>query len=1334
MDPMQSQITEMALRTAISAAPKLLSNDPHDTIEQISTLANKRAAEIVNANGTSGAIGSQKSLQTTAIEIAIKGIEQAYILISNQLKETQNKRLSFDKERQAGIASFIIPTNREEGHFSNQEYAINSFIELSQKNPCLYAYMGVQEGTLPIKHNARYFAVLPFYRMSEELQHPIASARAIEKQRNSINLFFKSALHESLSCIDAHFQTDTRLGAFILSSYHGHNYLNDLRAPRFIMIALSNLLWNLQHPVDHQTGVPISLHEAKNICREVQLFLNHILDDDLPPFLSKIGKISLELISFVRKIEIHVKELYFAYIDEIINEINIEDVTNSAHHVLRIMDKSILKLLYRVQNPISLKTEPNDKAAEELAYTINYLNQLINHNPEIIQKFLPFREYLVNKAENEKHSQDNPETAVVPNSPTAIKVINTVPYTVIDSLVIFCHLTHDIRMELYASIASLNVDSAREFVKTLQGFKQKFINPLKAVHRNQKDGPLFFQSEMIARESAKRFIPLMTLVIEDYRVDVDRRPEVSTNDSDSTGELNGMFQTQKINASAALPNSYYIWNLSPYLSLTHHDAITKIDNFPAQQYKITQVTVLLDAVAELITKYQSFLQDKAFQEFLKRFLSEVKNEYSLLEKYIDDLDKIISSSEIHNRGLIGVLRRMLDDLQQSLDRIQHTIENLAKTVDSPEFIDKQRMILDTKINTIKTKYEEIFGKDALPSKGLMIANSGHLFTREQNRLEGNKFFEKFKLTIPLNANMLSMIKRIPPETKVLDLSCNKLGEKSTVEIQEAFTHLSPELNSLDLSGNFFEKQQPHSLVYIFKTLPDSILSLNLSWNNFGIAPDKLNCVIQNIPKNIQSLNLSRTNLSSLSLDDFIKLIESLPRNIRHLSLSNNTLATKKCEELSEIFSKLTNNIDLLDLSGNLFDTKTGQGLGKLFKNLPQSINILDLSANELGRVNIEDLEISFSYLPANLKKIDLSGNSFYNQSANQLKRVFERLPFSLIRIILSHNHIGRMQADDITGALKALPHAIEELDLSYNDLSNFSDEEFITIIKSVECGLKKLNLYGNNLGSKSSDCLSSFIINLPNSLEYLNLGRNDLVQLSGEELKALMSSFKKNISILCLNHNDFGLKENIEDLVLMMQGLTDKISVLELKNNQLSSLSVDDLCLFLLSIPNSVKKLSLSNNNLGDKTAQELEKIFKHMPKQLELLDLSLNQINSKTHVKACLQLPNGIQKVVFDIREINVRAFQLANTPKKIDKRMQQASYSFYREFVIMSLSIVAITTGFNMLLFGLHLINSLLLIGIGLLGGYQSYRDLNKNKFFDKIYFNPEHSNAIHQGIKFM
>ena len=1285
---MQSKITEMALRTAVNAAPKLLTSNAEQIIDKIRTSATQRASEIVTANGTSGAISSQISLQSTAIDIAIKGIEQAYTIVSNQLTETYQKRLSFDKERQGGIASFLIPTNREEGHLSDQESAIKGYIEIAQENYFFFDYMGIHEGSLLENKEAKYYSVLPFFRMSEEIHHPIASANALEKQRNGINLFFKSALTQALIEIDTHFQTDTRLGAFFLSVYHGDNYLNDLRAPRFIMMSLSNLLWNLQHPVDPRTGVPISLAEAKALCRDVQLFLNQILDEEMPPHLVQVGKIKELLISFIRKIELHTKELFFAYHEEIINEINIKDVTNSAHHVLRIMDKSMLKLLYKIKNPVSHKTEPYDKAAEDIAYQISYMNQLLNHNPHIIEKFQEYRAYL----------PPNAITILIPNALTPISVVNSTCYSIIDALIIFSHLTGRPRKALLSAIDSLQKDTATEFTKTLIHFKLKFIDPLKDIDRAHSTG-IFASSENIASECARRFIPLLTLLIEDYRVDVDRNHK---HNKAHLAVMNGLEQTQKINASATMSNSYYHWKLSPYLFIDHQETCSRIDNFPTKQYKITQVTVLLDAVAELITKYQSFLQDTSFQEFLIRFLSEVKVEYDQLGAYIEELDAIITSTELNNRSIIGVLRRMLDDLNGSLARIQQTISSLTRTVENPEFIEKHRLLLEKKINFIRNKYQEIFNKEAFTSKGLMILNSSHLFKKEKEHFEHQEH-EKFKLKIPQHTTLKETLDKLPDDDniKALDLSSNQLGYLSNQEILEGFRMFPSTLVSLDLSGNDLMKKPHHVLEKMMRSIPESLLHLDLSWNNFGDEPPyKLACLLQNIPSHVKLLDLSRTNLANKSAEELANILSRIPSTIQSLSLSNNDLGSKQGDELALAFSKLK-DLRLLDLSGNKFYIKSGIKLKTGFLSLPTSMETLDLSANDLGHLNRQDLELLLEGLPTHLKKLDLSSNLLYQRTGNEFHQMIEKLPRSLKCLILSKNRIGILNYQDLIFGMEMLPTGLEELELCFNNLSMYPTEKLESIFKSLcKTNLKIINLYGNNLGSKNAEGLISLITALPKSIHRLKLNNNDLVQLTGQELKKFLENLPENITHLQLNDNQFGIK-SAEELIEVFQSIPPQIKKIEFVKNQLSNKTASELALIFQAIPPTLKKLSLGENQFSNFSIEEATHIFRSFPKTLKELDLNKNGFERYTQKDIdtlFLSLPKQIQLLKFNGKNINLNEFHIGHQPAPLVITEPEKIPPGSKEYLMAITGLLASLTSIGLMIFSFPMLPSSILLILGL------------------------------------
>ncbi len=372
-------LTELALRAAVNTSKKQVTGDGLSSSNDIKNLALGRVQELINGNSNASNIGSQINLQAAAIALAIQGLEIAYVAISRQLDALKNQRIAFDKERQAAIATFVISNNVEEQDFSSEEQVIKFFVGLGLKSK-FASYFGIKVAALS-QEDAAFYSVLPFYRMSDALDQPVASTNPLDVQRTAISLFFKSALPEAIADIDAGFQGSSKFVEFFRSLFERKNYLNDKRAPRFIIMALANLLWNLQHPVDPETGFPLSWEQCIGLCRDVELFLNKLLDADAAPFLQKLNNEENQLLSFIRKVEIHTKALRAAYAEAQLNELDIGSVTNSAHRTLRIMDQNVFKLIYKRRNPITNCMEPDETAAEELAYTVSYLNEILRRNP-----------------------------------------------------------------------------------------------------------------------------------------------------------------------------------------------------------------------------------------------------------------------------------------------------------------------------------------------------------------------------------------------------------------------------------------------------------------------------------------------------------------------------------------------------------------------------------------------------------------------------------------------------------------------------------------------------------------------------------------------------------------------------------------------------------------------------------------------------------------------------------------------------------------------------------------------------------------------------------------
>jgi hypothetical protein len=685
-------LTELALRAAVNTAPQTISSTDNSATD-IKTAALKRMQELLGGSNLSN-VSSQINLQTVAITAAIQGIGLAFIAIKGQIDTLKDKRLAFDKERQAGIATFLVPTNKEETLLSKQERIMKSFIELSKSNPMFSAYFGIKTSVCSEIHNAEFYSVLPFYRMSEGLIQPIASSKPIDKERISISLFFKSALPEAIADIDNDFQNDYRFIEFWKAAFKKDNYLNDLRSQRFIMMTLANLLWNLQHPVDPETGFPLSVDKCVELCREIGLFLNKILTNSDKSYIKGLSSESNDLISYARRIEMHVKALRAAFVEEQLYELNINDLTNSAHHTLRIIDKSVLELIYKRVNSVTKRLEPDSKAAETLACVISELSQFFCYNSDLIK---PFQVHA-------KQAKESP-------------FLNSPPSTLLDAIIIFMHCSSDDKKLIFDELELNPTDSAIEFTQTLRKLYHKFIKPIKDVCKKELDVSLFNKKKKeVAILVARRLMPLITLVVEDYRVEVDastRRVTQSIPEKPPAGSLKyrGKEQVQAINKLAEQGKGYYVWELSAFIELSK-DTEAELDMLPKHQYRFTEITKLLDSVGEIVLNYRNFLQLKPFQDFLIRCLNKIRHEYGELERHIDRVDTFLSQDKSISRAMQGILVPMTKDINAGLDNFSSAFSSFEHTVSAPDFTENQKNALSVKIESIHQQFMSLFSEDS----------------------------------------------------------------------------------------------------------------------------------------------------------------------------------------------------------------------------------------------------------------------------------------------------------------------------------------------------------------------------------------------------------------------------------------------------------------------------------------------------------------------------------------------------------------------------------------------------------------------------------------------
>ena len=157
------------------------------------------------------------AIEANAVELAIVAavgvIAISYLAVSSQLSAQKKKRLSYDRERMAGIATFTVPTDKVEADLYLEERVIKDFMELTTQkaNASFSTYLGIQRGVPENNKTVDFYSVLPFYRLSEQLDQPVASIDLLDQERKNIRLFFSSAFPETIADLDHDFQMGNKV-------------------------------------------------------------------------------------------------------------------------------------------------------------------------------------------------------------------------------------------------------------------------------------------------------------------------------------------------------------------------------------------------------------------------------------------------------------------------------------------------------------------------------------------------------------------------------------------------------------------------------------------------------------------------------------------------------------------------------------------------------------------------------------------------------------------------------------------------------------------------------------------------------------------------------------------------------------------------------------------------------------------------------------------------------------------------------------------------------------------------------------------------------------------
>jgi len=452
-----------------------------------------------------------------------------------------------------------------------------------------------------------------------------------------------------------------------------------------------------------------------------------------------------------------------------------EDLTNSVYKSLDILTKGIFTLLYRRHDAGEKKYLPDETAASALKKDLAALTRILKIDDARLE---PFRK----------------RAHLVSNVP----FFNKKATTLIDVLIIFCHLPHAKRKELIRELKSQineegkEVEWATQLGIRLKIFEKRFITPVEYPGEVYKDssepfnphsffaGPYVFdKGQKRAIVAGQRLIPFLTLLMATrfshaYALSGEELTRSGSLDSvnlDSNIEMNrnGWQQLQAINDQAKNQNNenntendaYFSCRISSFIYASS-DINSQLDVLPELHDRMRDLVQLLDLVFKM---HKHLSRSQVFYNFFMDCMDWVRNEQTRLGEKIARL-KTESSNGV-NRYIQEILLPMDLDLIKNFKAIQQAVKDSKRTVTGLKCMDKVEENSAKDIEDIHKLVSRLFNKDSnllqlisrrnhhlLHSTSFLPSLTSHSLS--QSSSEDHRPLQKYALQILMEQSYQSM--------------------------------------------------------------------------------------------------------------------------------------------------------------------------------------------------------------------------------------------------------------------------------------------------------------------------------------------------------------------------------------------------------------------------------------------------------------------------------------------------------------------------------------------------------------------------------------------------
>ncbi|MDP3705920.1 MAG: hypothetical protein Q8R24_08440 [Legionellaceae bacterium] len=616
---------------------------------------------------------NQGTLIAGAVVLTATAMYGGYKAMMWRLDRVDDEREGFQDMVEQGISTYFIAKAHEKR--TGSDHYLNAFVTDLQKpknkeiSELLFLYSGIHKKDIDHEKSKGigYFVMSTFaFPMGAFIEKVEEDGDTIDEACQSLNSFLKSDVVNLLTMVTKGLNNDllTKLELFI----QAQKSLKQINAVRFLVISLGNIVLNLMRPMDPKTNMPVSLEDSVVLCALFRQILGDMLSEVKTNDFT-INRTALRcnkrFNGFLKTLDDRVLVLQGAYEASLKHQLNLNDITNSAHALVQNIVRSILPLINLNQQ---------SSAPEHLISKMIGLNCLIDGHPDLVME-------LVKQLNRDKKLS----LTTMP--------INHPPVTVIDALAAFGSMNASVRRAALKHFKQNTVWS-EQFVVELRDFDKHFILPIENRVATSGFFSYLFSHTSAFNASTSYLICSIALVLETFNVNLTTNPLHSG--------MNVNKQVRLINKQILSEHPIFTWELFKSSLGLKQETLNLLMSVMLAQYKMLPTMKQADWMATLVRLNQSYLFRSNFQPFLATRLRDLNAKQKSLVQEVDALVFAAGNDKLSSRDELLVLCNMKnDDSQTSL-----SVPEISASVDA--HVNKTVNIIEKSVFDDEAEQTELF--------------------------------------------------------------------------------------------------------------------------------------------------------------------------------------------------------------------------------------------------------------------------------------------------------------------------------------------------------------------------------------------------------------------------------------------------------------------------------------------------------------------------------------------------------------------------------------------------------------------------------------------------